>query len=259
MRRLAGPDLHRRSPDGGDQDRTSRNPGCPTDENSMGFVGGTAVPTSQGSKTSEAERLLEARQDVTMLVIPLGQEHQDPTYAHSGCVDCFRSACYGRPASHRRGTCQLWSRSKRRSGSLSALVGRRSPCGARHPYLVTRAALLRRSLHAHKSRDKGSYERWYLAGVRLLRLRSTRPTPVLSARVIQSTCSDATQRKISVVAQPHSEWGGARTCLDRNQVCMERRAWTGKGPKCAEVAPRPRVLCPSCAVSSRTMLRVWQL
>ena len=97
MRRLAGPDLHRRSPDGGDQDRTSRNPGCPMDDRRAGLAGGTAFPTSQGSKTSEAERLPEAQRDVTVLVIPLGPEHQVLTYVYSGSVVRFRSACCGRP------------------------------------------------------------------------------------------------------------------------------------------------------------------
>ena len=50
-----------------------------------------------GSKTSEAERLLEARHDVTVLVIPRGPEHQDLTYVYSGSVVRFRSACCGRP------------------------------------------------------------------------------------------------------------------------------------------------------------------
>ena len=61
------------------------------------------------------------------------------------------------------GTCQLCARSKRRSGSPS--VTRREAesqrcetdqVKGRHPYLVTRAAVLWSSLHAHKSGDKGS-------------------------------------------------------------------------------------------------------
>ena len=49
-----------------------------------GLAGGTAFPSSQESKTSEAERLAKARQDVTLLVIPWGPEHQDLIYAYSG-------------------------------------------------------------------------------------------------------------------------------------------------------------------------------
>ena len=61
------------------------------------------------------------------------------------------------------GTCQLCARLKRRSGSPS--VTRREAesqrCEAdqvqgRRPYLVTRAAVLWSSLHAHKSGDKGA-------------------------------------------------------------------------------------------------------
>ena len=77
-RLLAGLDQHRRSPDAGDQDRTSRNPGCPTDDRRAGLAGGSAFPTSQGSKTSEAERLPVARRDVTMLVISPGSGAESP-------------------------------------------------------------------------------------------------------------------------------------------------------------------------------------
>ena len=72
-----------------------------------GFAGGPAV---QGSKTSEAERFPEARQEVTVLAISRDPEQQDLVHAYSGSVDRFRSACYGRPASHRLGTCQLCAR-----------------------------------------------------------------------------------------------------------------------------------------------------
>ena len=81
-----------------------------------------------------------------MLVISRDLEHQDLSYVYSSSVDRFRSACYGRPASHRRGTC---ARSKRRSGSPSATrrEGESLRCETdqmkgRHPYLVTRAAVL---------------------------------------------------------------------------------------------------------------------
>ena len=59
-----------------------------------GLAGGTAFPTSQGSKTSEAERFAGVKPGVTILA-----EHQDLIYAYSGSVDRFRSACNGRPAS----------------------------------------------------------------------------------------------------------------------------------------------------------------
>ena len=74
---------------------------------------------------SEAGRLREARRDVTMLVILWGPEHQDLSYVYSGSVDRFRSACHGRPASHRRGTCQLRTKEKRQSGGPVGI-----PCGA---------------------------------------------------------------------------------------------------------------------------------
>ena len=67
------------------------------DERRAGLAGGTAFPTLQGSKTSEAARLPEARRDVTMLVIPLNPEHQELTYVYSDSVVRIRSDCYGRP------------------------------------------------------------------------------------------------------------------------------------------------------------------
>ena len=67
------------------------------DDRREGLAGGTAFPTSQGSKTSETERLPEARRDVTMLVIPRGLEHKVLTYVYSGSVVRLRSACCGRP------------------------------------------------------------------------------------------------------------------------------------------------------------------
>ena len=45
-----------------------------------------------------------------MPAISWDREHQDLVYVCSGSVGRFRSACYGRPASHRRGTCQLYAR-----------------------------------------------------------------------------------------------------------------------------------------------------
>ena len=42
----------------------------------------------------------EARQDITMLVISWGPEHQDLTYVYSGSAVRIRSACYGRPDPH---------------------------------------------------------------------------------------------------------------------------------------------------------------
>ena len=101
-------------------------------------------------------------------------EHQDLSFVYSGSVDRFRFA-QAWEASHRRGKCQLCARSKRRSGSPSALgVGRNpSRCETdqvgRRSYLVTGAAVLRRPLHAQKLRDegvRGSYERWHLSAVR---------------------------------------------------------------------------------------------
>ena len=58
------------------------------------------------------------------------------------------------------GTCQLCARSKRRSGSPSREAESQrcetDQVKGRHPYLVTRAAVLWSSLHAHKSGDKGA-------------------------------------------------------------------------------------------------------
>ena len=158
----AGLDQHRRSPDGGGQERTSRNPGCPTDERRAGLAGGTAFPTLQGLKTSDAERLPEARRDVSMLVISWCLEHHDLSFVHSGSADRFRSACYGRPASHRLGTCQLCARSKRRSGSPSvtrrvaeSLKVRVRSGSRKAPLSRDQGFVLWSSLHAHKSQDKG--------------------------------------------------------------------------------------------------------
>ena len=118
------------------------------------------VPTSQVSKTSDAQRLADLESDVTMLVIPRGLEHQDLSYVCPGCVDHFRSACYGRPASYtcRRVCC---AQEKRRCGSPSATRREAEPLRCktvqvegRHPYLVTEAAVLGRSLHVHKLRDE---------------------------------------------------------------------------------------------------------
>ena len=62
--------------------------------------GSTAIPTSQGSKTSEAEHFSGVRPGVTMLAIHQSPEHQDFTHVYSGSVDCFRSASCGRPDPH---------------------------------------------------------------------------------------------------------------------------------------------------------------
>ena len=88
---------HRRSPDRGGQERTSRNPGCPTDEESASLAGGPAVPTSQGSKTSEAGHLSGWGLDVTTLVIFSDPDHNVLTYVYSGSEVRFRSAYCGRP------------------------------------------------------------------------------------------------------------------------------------------------------------------
>ena len=72
--------------------------GCPMTER-RAVLAGAAFPTLQGSKTSEAGRLTEARRYVAVLVIPQGPEHQDLTYVYSGSVDRSRSACYKRPVS----------------------------------------------------------------------------------------------------------------------------------------------------------------
>ena len=119
---------------------------------------GAAIPTSQGLRTSGPVFLSGVMSGVTMLVISRDLEHQDLSYVYSGSVGFFRSACYGRPASHRRGTCQLCARSKRRSGSLSATLMEAESLRCetvqverRRPYLMTRAAVLGRCLHAHKS------------------------------------------------------------------------------------------------------------
>ena len=70
------------------------------DDGRAGLAGGTALRTSQGSKTSEAGRSPEARRDVTMLMFPRCPEHQVLSYVYSGSVVRFRSSCHGRPASY---------------------------------------------------------------------------------------------------------------------------------------------------------------
>ena len=84
----------------------------------------------------------------------------------------------------------------------------------RLPYLVTRALVLWRSLHAHRLRDKGVGGRITSAGtsspgampkkstcdysgcaVRLYAAWDGWPAPVLSARTIQSSCSDAVPKE----------------------------------------------------------------
>ena len=60
------------------------------------MVGGISW-TSEAWNTSDAERILEARRDVTMLAIFRDPEHKVLTNVYSGSVDRFRSASYGRP------------------------------------------------------------------------------------------------------------------------------------------------------------------
>ena len=62
---------------GSGQERTSRNPGCPTDEETAGLPGGTAFPTSQGLRTSGPVFLSGVMSGVTVLVISGDLEHQD--------------------------------------------------------------------------------------------------------------------------------------------------------------------------------------
>ena len=162
MRLLTGPDRYRRSLGRGGQERTSRNPGCPTSERRAVLAGSGAFPTLQGSKTSEAERLPEARRDVTIARDPPGSGASRPLLR----VLWFRKTVSGPLVTGGLprtvvGTCQLCARSKRRSGSPSALGVGRSPlryeadqATGRRPYLVTGAAVFRGSLHAHTLRDK---------------------------------------------------------------------------------------------------------
>ena len=67
-------------------------PGMSDERQKSRPCGSTAFPTSLGSKTSDAERLPEARRDVTMLEIPRGPEHQDLPCVYSGSADRFWSA-----------------------------------------------------------------------------------------------------------------------------------------------------------------------
>ena len=95
-----------------------------------------------GSKTSGAERLPEARRDVTMPVTPRGPEHKVLTYVYSGSVVRFRSACYGRPDPYAvahpslagNGIWEVRVRQGSRKASLSRHwgcgVGRRGRCSA---------------------------------------------------------------------------------------------------------------------------------
>ena len=120
------------------------------------------LPTSQGSITPIAKSSRRGEGRVTLCSRSRRDpEHQVLVYAYSSSVDRSRSDWYGRPASHRVGTCELCARSKRRSGSPSATRREAESLGCetvqvegRHPYLVTGAAVLRRSLHARKSIDK---------------------------------------------------------------------------------------------------------
>ena len=112
--------------------------------------GGTTIPTSHGSKTSEAERLPEARQDVTMLVIPRGPEHQALTYVYSGSAGPFqvrllRQACLAQArdvsalCTIKRGEVVAHPALRREAESMRCETDQAK---GRHPYLVTRAAVL---------------------------------------------------------------------------------------------------------------------
>ena len=272
MRPLNVPDRHSSSPERSGWERTSRNPGCPKDDRRAGLAGGTAVPTSQGWKTSEAERLPEARQDVTMLAISRDPEHQDLIYGYPGSAGRFTSACHGGPASHNLGTCQLCARSKRRSGSPSATRREAESLRCetvqvgRHPYLVTRAAVLvvgegvplTATLHAHKSRDEGVGGRLTSAGtswgcyadeVQTCRFHSPSVVydggrPPYCRRVSFRAPALMGHREKRRSGPPALVGSGARTCQDRTQACMKDECRQGRdrsapklrrGPECVSL------------------------
>ena len=143
--------------------------------------GSTAFPTLQGSKTSEPRHLAGVQLDVTML-----SEHQDLADAHSGCVtgrvwasEATVAPFIGRPSAVQAtgvhvatvGTeaCLVHSETGQSvvpgRGKVAHQPSHRQVVGSRrckaeqakgrHPYLVTRALVLWRSLHAHRLRDKG--------------------------------------------------------------------------------------------------------
>ena len=120
-------------------------PGMSDERQKSRLCGRHCFRTFQGSKTSDAERLPEARRDVTMLAIFTDPEHKVLTYVYSSSVVRFRSACSGRPDPHAQDV--SCARSKRRNGSPSVTrwVAESMRYGSdqvqgRHPYLVTRAS-----------------------------------------------------------------------------------------------------------------------
>ena len=157
-----------------------------------------------------ARHLSGVRPGVTMLAISRDPEHQALTYVYSGSVGRFRSACYGRPASHRLVTCQLCARSKRRIGSPSAppreaesLRCETVQVQGRHPYLVTRPSgpevVRRRCLRQFRAlaplRGALLMKSTYAGcAVRLLSMTVGRP-PYCRRVSFGSTCSGATQRR----------------------------------------------------------------
>ena len=80
-----------------------------------------------GSKTSDAERLPEARRDVTMLAILRDPEHKVLTYVYSGSVVRFRSACYGRPVSQHSGRVSCVHDQRGEMVTHPSLIGWRNP------------------------------------------------------------------------------------------------------------------------------------
>ena len=121
------------------QERIPRNLGHPKDQGEQCLAGSTAIPTSQELKTSEAKHLSGMRPVVTMLVIP-----QDSFYVYSGSGDRYGSARYGSPAS--QGSPHVVRRAQKVRGSLGNTTA---------SFSRDWGTVLRRSLHAHKSRDQG--------------------------------------------------------------------------------------------------------
>ena len=118
----------------------------------MSVAGDCSNPTSQGSKTSGARDLSGVRPGVSMLVIfpRSGASRPLLSYAYSGSVERFRSACFGRPASK---TCRRVSCAQKRGEVVArpplvreaeSLRCETVQVEGRRPYLVTGASVFGR-------------------------------------------------------------------------------------------------------------------
>ena len=145
-------------------------PGMSDERQKSRLCGRPCIADLAGGRRRLTLNASEARRDVAMLVIFWDLEQKVLTYLYSGSVVRFRSACCGRPDPYAQDVSAVCTikRGEMVGPSVTRRVAESMRYGSdqvqgRHPYLVTRAAVLgvgggvplTATLHAHKSRDKG--------------------------------------------------------------------------------------------------------